>query len=93
MIEQIVLVGLIIGLTQIVKETGKVNKQWIPIVAIFFGVVINLVSGWAGADIVIGGIIAGLIAMGMWSGTDRVTTKETEQEKESRAQKVIDNKS
>ena len=93
MIEQIVLVGLIIGLTQIVKETGKVSKQWIPIVAIFFGILINLVSGWAGVDIVIGGIIAGLISMGMWSGTDRVTTKETEQEKESREQKVIDNNS
>ena len=93
MIEQIVLVGLIIGLTQIIKETGKVSKQWIPFVAIFFGVLINLMSGWAGADIVIGGIIAGLISMGMWSGTNRVTTKETEQEKESREQKVIDNNS
>lgn len=91
MIEQIILVGLIIGLTQIVKETGKVNSRNIPIVAVFFGIVINLLSGFAGADIVINGIVAGLIAMGMWSGTDRVITKETEEERLAREKKQFDN--
>jgi len=91
MIEQVILVGLIIGLTQIVKQTGKINVRYIPIVAIFFGVVINLLSEFAGAEIAIGGITAGLIAMGMWSGTGRVAKKETEEERLAREKKQFDN--
>lgn len=84
MIEQVVLVALVIGITQIIKETGKVSKQYLPIIAIIIAVMFNLLSGFAGSAIVIDGIIAGLIAMGMWSGVKRTKKKETEQEREER---------
>ena len=84
MIEQVFLVALVIGLTQIVKETGKVSKQWIPVVAIGIAVSFNLMSGLAGSNLIFDGIAAGLMSVGMWSGVSRVKKKETETEKENR---------
>ena len=66
MIEQVFLVALVIGITQIVKETGKVSKQWIPVIAVGTAVGFNLASGLAGSNLIFDGIAAGLMSMGMW---------------------------
>ena len=84
MIEQVVLVALVIGITQIIKETRKVSKQWIPVIAIGIAVTFNLVSGLAGSNLIFDGITAGLMAVGMWSGVKRIKVKETETEKDER---------
>lgn len=73
MIEQIVLVGIIVGLTQIIKTLGA-DTRYIPLVAIALGIFLNALSGFAGSEIIIGGIIAGLISMGLYD-TSKVIKK------------------
>lgn len=60
-----------IGLTQVVKNF--VEKRWIPIVAILFGISLVSLSVWNywTPEALVKGLVVGLIASGLWSGTKR----------------------
>lgn len=68
-----ILIPLVIGLVQVIKMLG-VSKRLIPVVTIFIGVAmaIALNNGVYAYPVIISGIVAGLSAMGLWSGTKAV---------------------
>jgi len=63
-------VAIIIGLTEVIKRIG-LPKRLIPLVSVIIGVIIALLTSWVKIDFsaIIGGIVAGLTACGIWSGT------------------------
>lgn len=64
----IILVPVVLGLTQAVKVAG-LDSRWAPLLAIIFGVCgAFLIAGVSGVAF-IGGVVAGLTAAGLWSGT------------------------
>ncbi len=70
-IETGVIIAIIIGLVSIAKKLGLESK-FAPVLALILGVGINLVVKYLGAEtgeLVVGGIIAGLTSMGLYSGT------------------------
>ncbi len=70
-IETGVIIAIIIGLVSIAKKLGLESK-FAPVLALVLGVGINLVVKYLGAEtgeLVVGGIIAGLTSMGLYSGT------------------------
>lgn len=65
---------LTIGIVQVVKQTGSINKNIIPLISIVIGGVIGGISVFipelftelsTGARI-LGGVISGLMATGLW---------------------------
>ena len=83
-------VPLILGLVQLFKPFIP-DTRFYPLLALTFGLLINLVAGWAlGASVatdwvtaLFNGIIAGLAASGLYSAgstlREKVTTDESEQ--------------
>jgi len=71
-----VITALVIGLVQVAKTTG-LPTRWCPVLALVLGVVITTVlSFFAGAsDAVITGLIIGLTAVGLYSGTKATVGK------------------
>ena len=72
-----ILIALILGLTEVVKRIGLASK-FLPIVALVLGVILNFLGKWVGAvssELAIGGIMAGLMAMGLWSGSKAISGK------------------
>jgi hypothetical protein len=64
--------AIVVGLTQVFKMF-EFNERLTPVFAILSGVVINLVAGAGGvAEQALWGIVAGLAAMGVYSGTKTV---------------------
>lgn len=77
MIEYAVLLGMVIAITQVIKKINKpleempplyFNESYIPLVAVFTGVVLNAISMFAGSEVLLDGIIAGLVAVGAYDG-------------------------
>jgi len=65
---------IVIGLVQVVKVTG-LPKKLLPLSSIVFGVILAFVWGFGAIPysiLVIQGLIAGLTASGLWSGTKTV---------------------
>ena len=72
-----ILVALILGLTEIIKRVGCPVK-FVPIIAVILGVILNFLGKWIGvasSELTIGGIMAGLMAMGLWSGSKAISGK------------------
>ena len=70
------LVPVIVGLVQAIKKTGYVKSRFLPLLAIALGIVgAWLLTGFSSLD-VIQGIIAGLSASGLWSGSKATFEKE-----------------
>ena len=72
-----ILVALILGLTEIIKRVGCPVK-FVPIIAVILGVILNFLGKWIGvasSELAIGGIMAGLMAMGLWSGSKAISGK------------------
>ena len=63
----IVLVPVVVGLVKAVRMAG-VRSKWLPLVSIAMGIATVYVLGGFNLDI-IQGIIVGLTASGLWSGT------------------------
>ena len=72
-LENSVLVALIIGIVQIVKQLNC-PKPFLPIIAVAVGIALSLLSKSMGIEM-INGIIAGLMAMGLYSGAKAVINK------------------
>ena len=76
-IETGVIIAIIIGLVAVAKKLGLESK-FAPVLALILGVGINLVVKYLGAEtgeLVIGGIIAGLTACGLYSGVKATIKK------------------
>jgi len=70
MLEPVILIALIIGLTEAVKRLG-LEPKWCPLLAVALGIGLNFlgkVLGAATGELLVGGIIAGLTACGLYSG-------------------------
>jgi hypothetical protein len=65
----LVLVPIVLGLVQVAKSAG-LSSKWAPILSLALGIIGAGVIGWGiSSEIIIQGIIAGLSAAGLWSGT------------------------
>ncbi len=76
-IETTIVIACIIGLVSIAKKLGLESK-FAPVLALVLGVGINLVVKYLGAEtgeLVVGGIIAGLTACGLYSGVKATVKK------------------
>ena len=77
MLSTAILIALIIGVTEIVKRIG-LEPKWCPLVAIVLGVGLNFIGKVVGAEageLVIGGLVAGLTAVGLYSGAKNTLGK------------------
>jgi len=64
------LVGLTIGLTEVIKRTSSLDKKYLPLVSLLFGIALSVV--WVEGSIKDGllqGIIVGLSASGLFDQT------------------------
>ena len=66
-------VGLVIGLTELIKKLG-LNPKYAPLIALAWGIIIsftaNSIFGAIGiTGIILRGLVLGLTASGLWSGT------------------------
>lgn len=64
----LILVPIVLGLTEAVNIAG-LAKRWSALLAILLGILGAFLIAGYGTGSVIGGIIAGLTAAGLWSGT------------------------
>ena len=62
------LVPVIVGLTQVTKVSGLKSK-WAPLLSIILGMLGAFVLAGVSGTTGLGGIVAGLAACGLWSGT------------------------
>ena len=69
----LVLVPLVLGVTQVVKLTG-LPTRWGPLVALILGIGGAFLIGGVHSANVIQGLVAGLSAIGLWSGVKATAT-------------------
>lgn len=63
-----ILLAITIGLTEVAKRFD-IDKRWLPVIAIFFGIGSNLIGQVIGetfTQAVLGGIMIGLMSVGIW---------------------------
>jgi hypothetical protein len=63
-----ILVPTVVGITQVIKVIG-VPSRFLPLIALGVGSLGAIVLGGLTGEIAIQGIIVGLMAVGLWSGT------------------------
>lgn len=66
----LILVPVVVGLTQAIKATG-VDTRWSPLVAVALGIIGAIIFAGLSWGAVIGGIVAGLTAAGLFSGVKK----------------------
>ena len=70
-IQFVVLIPVVLGLVQVGKIAG-LNTRWSPLLSVVLGIIGAFVIQWSLSNAgiaIIQGIIAGLSAAGLWSGT------------------------
>lgn len=60
--------AIIVGLVEVAKRLG-VNPKFSPLLAVLLGIGFTAISGYSWSTVIIDGIIIGLIAVGLYSGT------------------------
>ncbi len=76
MIELTTAVAVIIGISEIIKEAKLVNAKYIPILNLAIGIIICLFLSSDTIEMsVFEGLIAGLTASGLFSGTKNIVQK------------------
>lgn len=75
MIESATVVAIVIGVTEAVKRGLKFDKRIVPIVSLVLGVAIAVALGGFEVDVVVNGLVYGLIASGLYSGGKAVLGK------------------
>lgn len=67
------LAPVITGLIQIIKQSNKVNNQYLPVVAIVVGILFGGIYAWLFNETIpeylLGGLISGLGAVGIYQTT------------------------
>ena len=65
----VILVPIVLGVVQVIKKTG-LSTRWSPLVSLVLGVLgAFLISQGFSTGAILEGIVAGLSAAGLWSGT------------------------
>lgn len=70
MIDLAILVALTIGLTELIKRSSDIDNKYLPLISLFFGLVLSLI--WLDGtikDAILNGIIVGLSASGLFDHT------------------------
>lgn len=66
MLEEVVIIAIVIGITQVAKQLGMPNR-FSPVLAIICGIGIAFVATMGGFwEVVLQGVIVGLTAAGLW---------------------------
>lgn len=65
------LIPITVGLVEVVKR-GGLPVRYAPVVAVVFGVAGSFSIGGAITEVILGGIVVGLSAAGLYSGTSAV---------------------
>lgn len=73
MVTETILIGLVVGLVQLVKQ--MYDGRFIPLVALALGVGLSLLANGVSAEATISGLTYALVAMGLWSGSKAVLSK------------------
>lgn len=75
MLDVTVVVALILGIVEMSKRLGLPSK-WSPVLSLVLGVAYSFTLGeGAAAELIVEGIVLGLTASGLYSGTKTVVTK------------------
>lgn len=70
---KLVLVPILIGILQVVKNAKLFDDKFIPVVSLVLGLLLGIVfSGFDIKDGIIAGLFLGLSAVGLYSGTTNV---------------------
>lgn len=67
----VLLSGLVVGLTEVSKRLG-IPEKFMPLVAIVFGFILCAIVGLNFMEVIIGGLMIGLGAVGLFSGTKNI---------------------
>lgn len=70
MIDLAILVALTIGLTELIKRSSDIDNKYLPLISLFFGLVLSLI--WLDGtikDAILNGVIVGLSASGLFDHT------------------------
>lgn len=71
-----IVIALVIGMTQVIKKGTGITRRYVPLLAVGLGIVIAfLVAKEVSLEAVLGGLIAGLSSMGLYSGGKTVAGK------------------
>lgn len=70
-------IPLVVGLVSVAKGLGLPGK-WAPVASIALGIGLMTIAGGVWQAFVLQGIIAGLAASGLWSGTKAIKEGATE---------------
>jgi len=66
MLEETIILGIVVGLTEVAKRVGLVGRV-VPIFAILMGIGVAFIANLGGAwDVALQGLIAGLTAIGAY---------------------------
>lgn len=66
--ETIVPIAVVLGLTQVVKKLG-LPKKIVPLFAVVLGAGISMLMNGVSNTTILAGIVTGLVACGLYSGT------------------------
>lgn len=68
-----ILVAVVIGILEAIKRTEIVNHKYIPLISLAIGIPMGIIySGFAIQEGILAGIMIGLGAVGLYSGTTNV---------------------
>jgi len=72
-----VIIALVIGLTEVAKRALKLPKKFIPLTSLIIGLIVSLICAFDGivSSVILSGIIAGLSAVGLYSGVKNTIGK------------------
>ena len=74
--EPAIIIAIIVGLTEVLKRLFKLNKRYVPALAVALGLAIMLISGFGNYGyVILTGIIYGLSAVGLFSGVKNTIKK------------------
>jgi hypothetical protein len=60
--EQTLLIGLVVGVVEVLKRTGLLDSKYAPLAALVVGVGLSLLTG----NDVVNGLVGALVGMGIW---------------------------
>jgi len=74
--EPAIIISLILGLTEAIKRLFKLDKRYVPALAVILGATIMFISGFGNYGYtILTGIIYGLSAVGLFSGVKNTLNK------------------
>jgi MFS family permease len=75
--EAVLVLPIVIGLTEVVKRTELIGHRFTPLVSIVFGLIIASIVHGVSVLAILAGLIYGLSASGLYSGTKTLASETT----------------